>query len=233
VLQGFAGFVVGVLLTVVFLAYQPQLIGDVQQGMSDLGQGTQRLSDRADDSDVALSLSRRFTSDEPGDPDERANSERDRTADGRDDGGAYGDARDDRSYQDDAQAPDDVRGDRGRFAEERGASCVGSIALENRSEHSVEIHLHGQDGRALTTDNGDETVDLRPGEHGEREVRAGGDCDRLNAPGALTVEAEICPLNDGERAGTCHTEDLPVDSSPSSAAESAPSPERQASAPRG
>jgi hypothetical protein len=237
VLQGFVGFIVGVVLTVVFLAYQPQLIGDVQQGMSDLGQGTQRLTDRADDNDVALSLSHRFAPDQADERGDDSTDEPDRYADrrddGADDGNAYGDPQDQRSYDDTMHAPDDGRDDRGRFADVEGASCRGSIALENRSEHSVEIHLHGQDGRALTTDNGDETVDLRPGEHSERDVRAQGNCDHLNAPGALTVEAEICPLNDGQRAGTCHTEDLPVDNGPSHAAQGEPIPERQASAPRG
>jgi hypothetical protein len=229
VLQGFFGFVLGVILTVVTLAYQPQLIGDVQQGLNDLGSGASRLADRDDPNDVALSLTRRFASDDPATHDERSYDDHGGNA-----ADQYADRRDDSYRRDSYQSAID-RNSSDRFGDRNDGSsrtCRGSIALENHSGHSVEVHLRGQNDGAVAASEGDETVDLQPGERADRDVRAQGDCDRLNAPGGLTVEAEICPLNGPQHAGTCHTENLPVDSGPSDTAESRP--ERQAAGdPRG
>ncbi len=242
-LQGFFGFVLGVISTAVLLAYQPQLIGDLQQGMSDLGQGASQLGDRDGSNDVALSLTRRFapenadTRDVPDQYADRNGYTPDQSADR---GGYRPDQSAERSgdsWRGDSNDPSNDRHDRysgDRTAGRGGASgaCRGAIALENRSERSVEVHLHGQSDSTVTANEGDDTVDLRPGDRVERDVRAQGDCDRLNSPGGITVEAEICPLNDPQRAGTCHAENLPVDSGPADTAERAR--ERQvASEPRG
>lgn len=189
VLQGFFGFVIGVLASFLLLAYEPQLIGDVQQGLNDLHSGASNLSGN----EVAIAVGRPFIDPAGSRPADYGSGSY---------GQAYGADFRSRSYGTDQYANGAATGE--PYDSGLNRTCIGSIVLSNRSARRVEIRPQPS---GIEMDD-PAPIALDPGTSVERRVLASGDCDRLNQPGAVVMTAEVCPL-DGRDSG-CYPASLPV-----------------------
>jgi hypothetical protein len=200
VLQGFFGFVLGVIATALLLTYQPQLIGDLHQGFEDAREGALHLAHARDD--VTIGLSRPF--EREGDQGETNNDGNGRESDNGREGTRSSYDRD--AYErDTARSPQDLhdgqesrqqgssgdygayddrgsdtRGIRSNFRDQGGrpdspesVACRGVLSIENRTDRTIESRISAgrYDGRPAALGNDGFRVELRPGEHVERTVR--------------------------------------------------------------